>query len=79
MKIYTQKQWEAETAPYKKELNTTDFDNACQTFRHICSEIGNLIGDKNFKGGYDDMMTFYKHSSSKTKNGTHLAIAWARM
>lgn len=75
MKIFTQQEWEAEIA--KKEKNTTDFYNACQTFRQICSEIGKLINDENFKGGYDDMITFYNHSSYKTSEGMQLAIAWS--
>lgn len=63
---------------YKQvQINTTDFDNACQVFRQICSKIGELIGDENFKGGYDDMMTFYNHASYKTNEGMQLAIAWS--
>ena len=67
MKIYTQQQWEAETAPY----------NACQYFRQICHEIGELINDPNFKGGYDDMLIFYNHDAYKTDKGLQLAIAWS--
>ena len=77
MKIYTQQEWEAEVAKNKKEIDTTDFDNACQVFRQICSQIGTLIGDENFKGGYDDMMTFYNHPSYRTSEGLQLAMAWS--
>ena len=77
MRIYTQQEWEAETAKHKKIEETSDFDNACLRFRQICSEIGLLIGDENFKGGYDDMLTLYNHDAYKTDKGVQLAIAWS--
>ena len=77
MKIYTQQEWEVEVSKNKKEINTVDFDNACQVFRQICSQIGELIEDENFKGGYDDMMTFYNHPAYKTDKGLQLAMAWS--
>lgn len=57
--------------------NTTAFDTACEYFRQICGEIGFMIGDDNFKGGYDDMPIFYAHESYKTDRGMQLAIAWS--
>lgn len=77
MKRYTQKEWEAMTNPLKKELDTTDFDLACGYFKQICGDIGKLMGEENFKGGYDDMPRFYAHPTYKTAQGMQLAIAWA--
>ena len=59
------------------ELDTTNFDNACSYFRQICQQIGTLINEPNFKGGYDDMITFYSNNQYKTDEGMQLAIAWS--
>lgn len=77
MKIYTQQEWEAEVTKNKKQIDTTAFNTACSYFRQICKEIGNLIGDNQFKGGYDDMISFYNHEAYKTDKGVQLAIAWS--
>ena len=77
MKIYTQQEWNNEVSKNKKAIDNTDFNNACQMFRQICSQIGTLIEDENFKGGYDDMLTFYNHEAYKTDKGVQLAIAWS--
>ena len=34
----------------------TRFNAACENFRFVCSQIGDMIG-KEFKGGYDDIST----------------------
>ena len=76
MKIYTQQEWKIEVAKNKKEINTSDFETACSYFRQICQEIGKEISNPEFKGGYDEMVNFYNHSSYKTDRGLQLAIAW---
>ena len=48
---------------------------ACSYFRKICKEIRALIGDKTFKGSYNDIMNFYNHNTYKTDKGMQLAIA----
>lgn len=58
-------------------IDMTYFNNACVYFRQVCQEIGELINEPNFKGGYDDMITFYSHSAYKTDTGMQLAIAWS--
>lgn len=58
-------------------IDMTDFNNACIYFKQICQEIGELINDPDFKGGYDDMIVFYNHQKYKTDKGMQLAIAWA--
>lgn len=77
MKIYTKEQFEAQQNAMKTVINDTGFMTACKYFRQICGEIGELIGDSEFKGGYDDMPIFYAHASYKTDKGVQLAIAWA--
>ena len=77
MKIYTKKQFEAQQNAMKTVVNDAGFVTACEYFRQICSEIGELIGDSEFKGGYDDMPIFYANASYKTDKGVQLAIAWA--
>lgn len=77
MKIYSQKQFQALQRQNLNMIDTTDFKNACQIFRQICSQIGELIGVENFKGGYDDMTVFYSHEAYKTDKGMQLAIAWS--
>lgn len=32
---------------------------------------------RTFKGGYDDMITFYSHNAYKTSECMQLAIAWS--
>ena len=75
MKIYTQNEWKNMEKSALK--NTADFDKACNQFRQICNEIGILIGNNDFHGGYDDMVGFYEHESYKTNKGLQLAIAWS--
>lgn len=76
MKIYTKKQFEAQQNATKTVIDYTGFITACEYFRQICGEIGELIGDSEFKGGYDDMPIFYAHDAYKTDKGVQLAIAW---
>ena len=77
MKIYTQKEWEKQMSLNKKEVDKSSFDSACGHFRQICHEIGELIGNNDFKGGYDDMLVFYASDAYKTDKGLQLATAWA--
>ena len=60
-----------------EEPSTEEFDRACEYFRQICGEIGDLMGVENFRGGYDDMPVFYAHDAYKTDKGMQLAIAWS--
>lgn len=77
MKIYTKQEWDERINPIIKNKNTSNFETACSYFRQICKEIGQEISNPEFKGGYDEMVNFYNHSSYKTDRGLQLAIAWA--
>lgn len=78
MKIYTKQEFDAKKiAESSKIIDISGFETACAYFRQICSEIGSLISDSEFRGGYDDMPVFYAHDEYKTDKGVQLAIAWA--
>lgn len=67
---------EEKTEP-QVEPSKEDFNKSCLYFKQICHQIGALINDPNFKGGYDDMIEFYDHPAYKTSQGVQLAIAWS--
>lgn len=78
MKIYTKQEFEAmQVSALSQNTDNSSFETACAYFRQICSEIGSLIGNSEFRGGYDDMPIFYAHEAYKTDKGVQLAIAWA--
>ena len=47
-------------APYltHETVDYTAFDNACQMFRQVCYQIGGVIGNAQFKGGFDQYASF---------------------
>ena len=69
-------QWAEENYP-TIDQDETEFNTACSYFKQVCAEIGEMIGDSEFKGGFDDMPVFYNNSSYKTDKGMQLAIAWS--
>ena len=56
--------------------DTTEFDAACVSFRAVCAEIGNLIGNPDFKGGFDEMAEFETSEAALTAAGIALAVKW---
>lgn len=65
--------------PDPEPIDTTDFDNACEQFRQVCRQIGEFIGNPNFKGGFDEY-TIFINSPAVQQNpaqGSLLASAWA--
>lgn len=53
-----------------------EFDAACEKFREVCAEIGALIGNPQFRGGFDEMAEFEASAASQTEAGVALAIKW---
>lgn len=54
----------------------TRFEAACENFRSVCAQIGQLIG-KEFRGGYDDMASAADYIYSQdltTEQGKENAI-----
>lgn len=54
-----------------EELNTAYAD-----FRSICADIGRLIGNPDFTGGFDEMKSFSESPASQTAEGIALSIKW---
>lgn len=46
-----------------RETDPTEFNENCQQFRELCYTIGQLIGDENFKGGFDEIYKLYGYLS----------------
>lgn len=61
---------------FTADPSTEDFETACSHFREVCKQIGTLIGVEDFRGGFDEMLTFYTHDAFKTTQGHSLALAW---
>lgn len=43
---------------YDENADRTDFNAACQNFKEVCRRIGNVIGNDQFKGGFDEAISF---------------------
>ena len=69
------RQWTEEEIEEFNTRSYSSFNKACSHFREICAEIGEMIGDSEFKGGFDEITVFYNSSSYKTDKGMQLAIA----
>lgn len=57
------------------------FEAACAMFRTLCAEIGEFIGDPDFRGGFDEYAVFAS-SESYVRNpvrGNALAIRWSAL
>ena len=67
-------EWVEPPAPEPPDM--TDFNAACASFRQVCSEIGTLIGDPDFKGGFDEMAKFQASEAATSTAGIELAIRW---
>ena len=53
-----------------------EFDTACEKFREICREIGTLIGNADFKGGFDEMAEFETSEAAASEAGIALSVKW---
>ena len=54
---------------FSEDLDLTDFNNACQIFRDVCGQIGQLIGVEDFHGGYDELLANFDKSELNTEQG----------
>ena len=57
------------------KVDDTDFKTACALFRNVCFQIGEFIGDPNFKGGFDDYARFIGSASSKQSKASASLLA----
>lgn len=48
----------------------TDFNNACETFREVCFQIGKLLGipEGGFRGGFDEMKLCTEYVARQDKD-----------
>ena len=53
-----------------------EFEAACADFRAICAAIGELIGQPEFRGGFDEMSAFEASAAAQSETGVQLAIKW---
>jgi len=56
--------------------DTTAFDEACASFRAICKEIGELISEPDFKGGFDEIAKYQASEQATTTEGIILGLKW---
>lgn len=59
----------------------TPFEAACAQFRALCAEIGEFIGDHDFKGGFDEFSAFAMSDAyeSNPVQGNAYAIQWSAL
>ena len=65
----------------KDAVTVFPFEAACIQFRTLCEEIGEFIGDPDFKGGFDEYAEFAT-SDAYAENpvrGNALAIQWSAL
>lgn len=86
VKILSKEQFENETLLQKikrdYEIDTSEqtrleFEAACENFRQICYQIGQAIGNLDFKGGFDEMLEFQNSEVANTQLGLLLAMKWS--
>lgn len=86
VKILSKEQFENETLLQKikrdYEIDTSEqtqleFETACENFRQICYQIGQAIGNPDFKGGFDEMLEFQNSDVANTQLGLLLAMKWS--
>lgn len=53
----------------------TEFKAACKLFRDVCSQIGEFIGDENFRGGFDDYAKFINSPAAKQSKASASLLA----
>lgn len=72
--------WEKRTreieVPEPPTIDRTNFDTACEKFRTICTAIGQLIDEPDFKGGFDEMTEFESSENATTPEGIAMALQW---
>ena len=63
--------------PQPEPVDRTEFDAACVQFRSVCAQIGQAIGDEDFRGGFDEMAEFQRSAAFNSLEGLQLAVAWS--
>ncbi len=53
-----------------------EFEAACENFRSVCKEIGKLLNNPNFTGGFDEMSEFENSEAAQSNKGIILSVKW---
>ena len=77
----TDERFEALGGTITDDGEPTPFEAACAQFRALCGEIGEFIGDTEFKGGFDEYTEFATSEAyaSNPVQGNALAIQWSAL
>ena len=65
--------WQKEST--EVTIDDMDFRNACKMFRDVCRQIGEFIGDDNFKGGFEDYGKFISSTAAKSAKASASLLA----
>lgn len=55
-------------------VDRTALDAAYVNFRAVCSAIGTLIGNENFRGGFDEISSFADSEAAQSQAGIVLSL-----
>lgn len=74
---WTGKDWALYVRPVPEPPDQSAFLEACERFRVVCAKIGELLGEENFKGGFDEMTLFQQSDMFDTLAGVKAALEWS--
>ena len=65
----------------KPAQTLSKFEQSCQLFIALCGEIGEFIGDPEFRGGFDEYAVFATSEAYQANpvKGNALAIQWSAL
>lgn len=67
--------WDYVEIPAEPQTDETEFMHACVMFRNVCAEIGEFIGDDEFRGGFDDYGRFIGSSAAERSKASASLLA----
>jgi len=70
----TDEQIAAYEAEHTVTVDRTALDAAYTNFRAVCSAIGTLIGNADFKGGFDEISSFADSEAAQSQAGIILSL-----
>lgn len=65
--------WENKTT--ENTIDDADFKKACVLFRDVCRQIGEFIGEEDFKGGFEDYGKFISSTAAKSAKASASLLA----
>ena len=61
--------------PSQAVVDDSEFKKACIMFRNVCAQIGEFIGDEEFRGGFEDYSKFIESSAAKQSKASASLLA----